>query len=988
MKGTFCIFLLALICQVPLSHSASGQEVYTENFDESTFWAGGSAGSYTPKTYQNPVPPASDLFSSNEAVRESTNVITGYAWRLRNSGEPYFQYACENEVVEFTLSLAHWNVAIPISVVVEYSLNSGTSYNLLQELDESWWTGLGYGDKEYRSFSSGSLNITPLPGEMVVIRISSNGTERLLIDEFIVTYNNVSSGLEDPLFFGATAISENQIDLNFAPNNSNDDVVIAFNESGSFVNPSGPPPSVGQSFAGGTLFYSGVESPQSHGGLSPAQTLYYKAWSYDGSEYSTGLSGEATTFGTFEGLNAWINEFHYDNTGGDLDEFIEIAVKDAWSADPELITVSLYNGSTGEIYASAALNTFETGLTVHDFTYYYWLVPGIQNGAPEGIALDVDGALIPGQFISYEGSFYATEGPAAGLLSTDIGLEEPTSTPVGYSLQLAGTGMEYHHFNWEGPLENSPGAPNLNQEAGNFTTWNGNISNSWTEEGNWDKGLPAPGLHAYIPATDPAVNYSPSIDELVVIEHLILDEGTQLEIAATGALTVSGNLLNMGDISILSGMDGSGSFISSIAAQGKVEHFISPNRWHYVSSPISTLVSDVFEGLYLTQWNEPEESWDYIEELGVSLNGSMKGYNVWADETTTLLFDGILNAGEKSIEATNTPGTANPDNDPSGYNLVGNPYPSALDWDVDDGVGWTRTATHIDMALYYWTGTQYASYVKDGPNPGPNGGSNIIPPCQGFYVKCNEAVGSLSVTDDARIHASQPSYDADIKTVDYLTLKAVGNGYEDETAICLNEQASFGYDKFFDAFKLAGSDEAPQLYTLASDSSELSINAFPPGQSNISIPIGYLPGPTAGINELKIAAISGFESIPVYLSDHIEQVQVNLKENGGYKFFADPDDDLHRFSLLLYADDIPVPVITVTNQLPILIAGTGQVSVYAREAMTAEIVVTTPAGRQIAAATMIDNQVITIPIKDYNGICFVTFYSKKGIMVEKVLFLD
>ena len=66
----------------------------------------------------------------------------------------------------------------------------------------------------------------------------------------------------------------------------------------------------------------------------------------------------------------------------------------------------------------------------------------------------------PLQFLSYEGSFEATDGPADGMVSDDIGVSESGSTPVGYSLQLTGTGSSYGDFSWAAAAANTFGAPN------------------------------------------------------------------------------------------------------------------------------------------------------------------------------------------------------------------------------------------------------------------------------------------------------------------------------------------------------------------------------------------------------------------------------------------------------------------------------------------------------------------------------------------------
>ncbi len=86
----------------------------------------------------------------------------------------------------------------------------------------------------------------------------------------------------------------------------------------------------------------------------------------------------------------------------------------------------------------------------------------MQNGAPDGVALDNGGTLI--QFLSYEGSFMAASGVANGVTSTDIGVSEPGA--VGESLQLIGSGTTYENFSWTGPTAASSGLINSGQSFG------------------------------------------------------------------------------------------------------------------------------------------------------------------------------------------------------------------------------------------------------------------------------------------------------------------------------------------------------------------------------------------------------------------------------------------------------------------------------------------------------------------------------------------
>ncbi|MEW7289593.1 T9SS type A sorting domain-containing protein [Aquimarina sp. 2304DJ70-9] len=162
--------------------------------------------------------------------------------------------------------------------------------------------------------------------------------------------------------------------------------------------------------------------------------------------------------------SVFINEIHYDNASADVDEAVEIA----GSAGTDLTnwSIVLYNGSNGSVYNTIALSgnipDQQNGFgTVVDTL----ATNGLQNGAPDGIALvDNNNAVI--QFLSYEGSFTATDGPASGLTSTDIGVSESSSTPVGASLQLSGAGTTAAEFTWEVATANTYSQVNTNQFFG------------------------------------------------------------------------------------------------------------------------------------------------------------------------------------------------------------------------------------------------------------------------------------------------------------------------------------------------------------------------------------------------------------------------------------------------------------------------------------------------------------------------------------------
>jgi endonuclease I len=157
--------------------------------------------------------------------------------------------------------------------------------------------------------------------------------------------------------------------------------------------------------------------------------------------------------------DVFINELHYDNASTDTNEKVEVLAPAGTSLAGW--TVVLYNGGDGKRYATFALS----GTVANQCNGYGTAtvaVPNIQNGGPDGLALvNASGTVV--QLLSYEGSFTATDGPAAGKASTAIPQSETSSTAAGTSLQLAGSGSRYADFGWQASRTSSFGACNAGQ---------------------------------------------------------------------------------------------------------------------------------------------------------------------------------------------------------------------------------------------------------------------------------------------------------------------------------------------------------------------------------------------------------------------------------------------------------------------------------------------------------------------------------------------
>jgi endonuclease I len=160
----------------------------------------------------------------------------------------------------------------------------------------------------------------------------------------------------------------------------------------------------------------------------------------------------------------FINEIHYDNSGSDTGERIEVVA----TAGETLSSyrLYLYNGSTpsaatyydNDLVPAGSMVSCGGSVRIATLSY---AANGIQNGANDGIAL-VNGSGQVVQFLSYEGAITASNGPASGRTSSNLPVSENES-PTNTSLQLGGSGTGYASFTWRASATQTFGACNNSQ---------------------------------------------------------------------------------------------------------------------------------------------------------------------------------------------------------------------------------------------------------------------------------------------------------------------------------------------------------------------------------------------------------------------------------------------------------------------------------------------------------------------------------------------
>jgi PKD repeat protein len=465
--------------------------------------------------------------------------------------------------------------------------------------------------------------------------------------------------------------------------------------------------------------------------------------------------------------------------------------------------------------------------------------------------------------------------------------------------------------------------------------------------------------------------------DMDVLGNMTIGTQAQFTNASGNTIAVSGDLLIQGTST------GKGSYIDNgtltVAGTTTVQKYYTDTRWHYITSPVTNAISNNFFDMYLYYWLEDSYTWFNVVATD-SLLRVGKGYGLWSTlSNPTIEFDGgSLNTGNISIpvQATDTDGGGIGATE--GYNLIGNPYPSAIDLGAPGNALPGYTWTNIGTTVYMNNGSQYATY---NPNTGisTNGATRYVPSMQGFFVKADDFNPVLVIPNSARLHSTQDNYKA---SVDFQMLKLLtqGNGYSDEVIIAAIEDASFGFDSKYDAYKMMGKDEAPQLYCIYPDM-ELSVNTLDEITEATVIPLGIKTG-VAGTYSISISEIEAFDAYPYIVLEDLEtNTFVNLKETN-YQFSSIPDATAHRFNL--HFKDVGVGMIENSFNEIFVYSHKDVIYIESDAEFSGDIHVFDMMGQEVSSKNAEQSTRISIPINNGIGYYLVQVQSDKGLKTQKV----
>ncbi len=443
---------------------------------------------------------------------------------------------------------------------------------------------------------------------------------------------------------------------------------------------------------------------------------------------------------------------------------------------------------------------------------------------------------------------------------------------------------------------------------------------------------------------------------------------TSLILSPNVALSVSGELLNPHDVSGLVLLDDYGVAASLIHQSGGVEATMerffpavpdwgagAATHWHLISSPVSGQAIGHFlsrpeagEGYSdFYGWCNEDARWvnarqtdDFLAFNNGELFNAGQGYLVAYEEDRRLAFRGLLHAEDVVINGL----SCGEDGRQAGWQLVGNPYAAAIDWDTP---GWEKEG--ITGEVHVWDNGR-GNYIFRHAGLGDFHGN--IGAREGMFVQRIETdqVASLHIPAAARVHAGRVAT-KHRRGLPGNTLRVEvgteGIGVHDAFFLRLLSDGKTTYDHRYDTQKISGAARSPQIYS-HKGGLRLGSLSLPDQNMPAEVPVWFHPGKHDTFS-LKVTGMDGVDPIyVVYLKDlHTEHIQC-LREMSGYDFMHDDAAPDPRFLLSVSDASLGMPEVSPGHPQAHLFAYQGKIYVRLPEGDSGYLVIRDLHGRVLS----------------------------------------
>jgi hypothetical protein len=278
----------------------------------------------------------------------------------------------------------------------------------------------------------------------------------------------------------------------------------------------------------------------------------------------------------------------------------------------------------------------------------------------------------------------------------------------------------------------------------------------------------------------------------------------------------------------------------------------------------------------------------------------------------TLKGSGTINTGNITVNLTssNGGGTNN------GWQLLSNPYPSAIDWNNSTWMGERNAAIQSTIYVYNPSQNRYGAWNPIGGSV--NGGSSHIASGQAFFIKVT-ANTSLIFREAFKVDNATAGLFGKTSTTSFTNNLKISIGEAskkyDETVVFLYPSATNGIDADLDAAKPDVSNASISTYTIQ-DSSKLVFNAIPELSANEADTL-TLHTPLANYTynyQLGFTGLATFDTLVynIFLYDSYLQQAFSITQDRVYPFSTTANTpasySASRFKLIIANNNQPLPV--------------------------------------------------------------------------------
>ncbi|MDY7395181.1 choice-of-anchor D domain-containing protein [Aureibaculum sp. 2210JD6-5] len=503
----------------------------------------------------------------------------------------------------------------------------------------------------------------------------------------------------------------------------------------------------------------------------------------------------------------------------------------------------------------------------------------------------------------------------------------------------------------------------------------------WTT--SWSNGTPGRTRNAIINGTYNATDGSFGACNLTINGNLNFNSGTSNYVEVNDNLIINGTF-TIGDqeslysVNVLNPGTDPVSVTGSITKLETTTTLNDSDDYTFWSSPVENAnISTVFaaptyQQTRLFYWDQlapnvndhggSEALGEWLSATGLTMKPG-KGYISQSPQSdpypanfkATVSFSGTPNNGSVDLDASDNDVIFNNNGNPNDdLNLVGNPYPSAIDAIefINDG----NNAISINGTLWFWThktpnnqnptGEQYtnddyASYnllggLSGGPitgglpapsdpsGPIPNG---IIGSGQGFMVQTNSTIQKVSFTDGMRVKGQNTQFFRGVDTKKssaeerdriWLNAESSEGGAFSQILVGFVEDATDGFDRVYDGIKI--SEGHINLYSKI-DTLKYGIQGLSSFSVDKKVPLAF----NTYIEDASITytiSIHRFEgeslrNNDIYLFDNELNVIHDLKQ-GAYNFTAATGSYDNRFTLQFTKTTLGVDDLELNNNFVVV----------------------------------------------------------------------